>query len=192
MRSLLLLTLPLTLVSCVLIDDPNPSYQVDAKKYRQLESKDARIEISLWDQKAWLLNEKDEAVLVTDVATGIPGKETPQGEFTVLERIESKRSNLYGKYVEKETRKVVVEQSWQHEGLPPEGTEFEGIAMPFWMRLTWVGVGMHVGQFKKRTRNSFGCVRVYEEAQSKIFEKTQLGTPVKIASQSLSDVNRLN
>jgi len=57
--------------------------------------------------------------------------------------------------------------------------------MPYWMRLTWDGVGMHVGKFKKRTRSSFGCIRVYEKAQLLIFAKTQLGTEIEVVPGSL-------
>lgn len=185
MRSFALVLLSLLIVSCVGNDLNKLSYKVDSLRYRKLQPENAKIEISLWDQKAWLLDEHNQVVLVTDIATGVPGKETPKGEFTIQERLESKRSNRYGRFVDQETREVVVEKAWGHKGPPPKGSEYEGIAMPYWMRLTWYGVGMHVGQFKKRTRSSFGCIRVYEKAQPKIFEKTQLGTPVKIVSESL-------
>lgn len=163
------------------------SYQVDAQAYQKLKPEEATIKVSLWDQKAWLLNEAGQAVLVTDVSTGVPGKETPQGSFKVLERQEGKRSNRYGRYVDEVTRKVVIEKTWLHEGERPAGTIYEGIAMPYWMRLTWSGVGVHVGEFKKRTRCSFGCIRVYEPAQPKIYQKTQLGTPVEIVAESLTE-----
>ena len=116
---------------------------------------------------------------------GVPGKDTPVGVFPVLERIEEKRSNAYGRLVDIESRKIVVEKAWEHKGPLPEGTEYEGIAMPYWMRLTWDGVGMHVGKFNKRTRSSFGCIRVYEKAQPLIFAKTKMGTAVEIVPGSL-------
>ncbi|MDB4653215.1 L,D-transpeptidase family protein, partial [Akkermansiaceae bacterium] len=143
------------------------------------------IKVSLWDQKAWLLNSEGEAILEADIATGVENKETPEGVFQVLERMESKRSNQYGRIVNRETREVVIEKSWEHQGPLPEGTEYEGIEMPYWMRLTWDGIGMHVGEFKKRTRCSFGCIRVYERAQPLIFAKTQLGTKIEVVQDSL-------
>jgi len=115
----------------------------------------------------------------------VPGKETPEGVFSVLERLEEKRSNRYGRIVKKDTREVVIEKSWEHEGPLPEGTEYEGIEMPYWMRLTWDGVGMHVGKFKKRTLSSFGCIRVFEKAQPLIFAKTKKGTKVEVVPESL-------
>lgn len=187
MRLCFVLLIAVGLSSCAGSLPDQPGYKVDTKSYRKTSSEDSTIKISLWDQKVWLLNGEGKAVLEADVATGVPGRETPQGTFEVLERLESKRSNRYGKYVNEISREVVVEKSWEHEGDPPEGTIYEGIAMPYWMRLTWDGVGMHVGKFKKRTRSSFGCIRVYEKAQPMIFEKTQIGTPVEIVLASLSE-----
>lgn len=169
--------------SCGNSDDAG--YSRKFLKFRAAKPEETSVIVSLWDQKAWLLNGAGEAVLEADVATGVVGKETPEGVFPVLERLESKRSNRYGRIVNKETREVVIEKSWEHKGPLPEGTEYEGIAMPYWMRLTWDGVGMHVGKFPKRTRCSFGCIRVFERAQPLIFEKTQLGTKVEIVPWSL-------
>jgi hypothetical protein len=183
MKTLFFLLLTVILVSCG--NSTAPGYSKKYLKYRAAKPEETTIKVSLWDQKAWLLNGDGEAILEADIATGVPGKETPEGVYPVLERMEEKRSNRYGRIVNKETRKVVIEKSWEHEGPLPEGTEYEGIAMPFWMRLTWDGVGMHVGRFKKRTRSSFGCLRVYEKAQPLIFQKTQLGTKVEVVPESL-------
>lgn len=167
-----------------------PYYWLDNKLYEQASPDVTKVKISIWDQKAWLLNAQDQVLLETDVSTGITGKETPQRTFKVLERLESKRSNKYGRYVNKETREIVVEKSWLHQGPIPEGCEFEGIAMPYWMRLTWYGIGMHVGGFKKRVRSSFGCIRVFKDAQPYIYKKTQLGTEVEVVAESLLEEMR--
>ena len=103
----------------------------------------------------------------------------------MLEKLEGNKSNRYGKYVDEMTGEVVVAKSWLHKGSPPVGTVYEGIAMPYWMRLTWWGVGMHVGKFPKHTRCSFGCIRVFRDAQPWIYRKTQVGTPVTVESRSL-------
>lgn len=183
MKFVVFIFLSAFVVSCS--PSTEPGYSTKSRKYRAATPEETSIKVSLWDQKAWLLNGKGEVILQTDVATGVPGKDTPEGVFPVLERMESKRSNRYGRIVNKKTREVVIEKAWEHEGALPPGTEYEGIAMPYWMRLTWYGVGMHVGKFKKRTRCSFGCIRVFEEAQPWIFHKTTLGTKVKIVKGSL-------
>ena len=59
--------------------------------------------------------------------------------------------------------------------------------MPYWMRLTWDGVGMHVGSFPKRTRCSFGCIRVFKKAQPWIYNKTRVGTEVTVFEKSLAE-----
>ncbi|MCH1509583.1 MAG: L,D-transpeptidase [Akkermansiaceae bacterium] len=189
MKSLFLcLPLLVTLTSCVSHGPKDPKatgYKERGIYYWLATADETKVKISLWDQKAWLLNGDGKAILETDVSTGVPGKETPEGIFPILERIEEKRSNRYGKFVDIETREVVVEKAWEHQGEAPEGSEYEGIAMPYWMRLTWYGIGMHVGEFNKRARASFGCVRVVDEAQEKIYRKTMLGTEVEVVADSL-------
>lgn len=184
----LCLFLPALLTSCGGLKPKDPketSFKVRNLQYWLTEPNETKIKISLWDQKAWLLDAEGRAVLETDISTGVPGKDTPEGVFPILERLEEKRSNRYGRYVDKETREVVIEKAWEHSGGPPSGTEYEGIAMPYWMRLTWYGIGMHVGEFNKRARASFGCIRVVGEAQEKIYQKTQLGTEVEVVKESL-------
>ncbi|HBE98335.1 MAG TPA: hypothetical protein DDW68_14300 [Verrucomicrobiales bacterium] len=192
MKSLFLcLPLLLILASCGNHRPNGPKateYKIRRIHYWLAKAAETKVKISLWDQKAWLLNGDGKAILETDVSTGVPGKETPEGIFPVLERIEEKRSNRYGKFVNIETREVVVEKAWEHQGEAPEGSEYEGIAMPYWMRLTWYGIGVHVGEFNKRARASFGCVRVVDEAQEKIYRKTTLGTEVEVIADSLQSL----
>lgn len=154
-------------------------------RLEQIDPKRSSIKISLWDQKAWLLDQHGKVALVADISTGIDGRETGAGSFRVLERKESKHSNLYGKLVNKKTGKVEVERSWEHKGAIPKHLKYQGTEMLYWMRLTWSGIGMHIGKFEKRKRSSFGCVRVHDKAQPLIFEKTRLGTPVEILERSL-------
>ena len=157
-----------------------PSFEIDTQKYANASNRETKLKISLSAQKATLLNGVGEVILQSDVSTGMAGRGTPKGRFTILERIVDKRSNKYGQYVDKETKKVVVAKAWEHKGKKPANTVYQGIAMPYWMRLTWYGVGMHVGKFEKGKRSSFGCIRVPEEAQPYFYEKTRLGTRVVI------------
>jgi len=185
MRILALVLGPLFLVACG--SSEGPGYSRKFVGYHLAKPEETSIKVSLWDQKAWLFNGEGKAILETDIATGVLGKETPTGVFPVLARKEEKRSNRYGRIVNSETREIVFPKSWEYDGPLPEGCEYEGIEMPYWMRLTWDGVGMHVGKFEKRTRCSFGCIRVFEKAQPYIFHKTQKGTEVEIIKESLSD-----
>lgn len=170
--------------SCQLIRWDNPRWKMSKARYKRADASETKVLISLHDQQAWLMDGDGRVLLTTEVSTGVPGHETPVGDFKVLEKLENKRSNRYGKYVDAETGAVVVPKTWLHEGPPPEGTVYQGIEMPYWMRLTWWGVGMHVGKFPSRTRCSFGCVRVFKDAQPWIYAKTRVGTPVEIVKES--------
>lgn len=176
--------LAMIMVSCQTFRGGHAPYQVSRAGYEQADASDTRLLVSLQDQQAWLLDGAGRAILRTEVSTGVPGYDTPVGDHKVLEKLEQKRSNKYGKYVNAKTGKVVVPKTWLHKGPAPEGTVYEGISMPYWMRLTWDGVGMHVGKFPYYTRCSFGCIRVYKHAQPLIYAKTRVGTPVKIVQES--------
>ncbi len=115
-----------------------------------------------------------------DVSPGLPGRETPVGRFRVTEKMPMKLSNLYGQYVMKDTREVVVVRPWEHKGPKPDGTVYQGIAMPFWMRLTGDGVGMHVGGFSRERPSSYGCIRCPEEGQQFFYNHCRVGTPVAV------------
>lgn len=166
-----------------------PGYSVNKRLYEAAVPEETRIRISYWDQKAWLLDGSGRPVLETDISTGVPGHETPTGEFRVVEKLKDKRSNRYGQYVRPRTGRVVA-KTWEVDA-PPEGTVREGISMPYWMRLTWDGVGMHVGKFPKRKRSSFGCIRVFKRAQPLVYRKTVVGTPVLIEKRSLQEELRV-
>ncbi len=172
--------------SCQLFQKKEKDWQVNKKLYRQTDPSETKIRVSIHDQKAWLLDAQGRVILKTNVSTGVPGHETPTGKLTVLEKLENKRSNKYGKYVNAKTGEVVVPKTWLHKGPPPIGTVYQGIAMPYWMRLTYWGVGMHVGKFPPHTRCSFGCIRVFHKAQPLIYHKVQIGTPVTISRESLT------
>jgi lipoprotein-anchoring transpeptidase ErfK/SrfK len=141
-----------------------------------------RVDISLASMTAQLLQGEGTLLAEMDVSTGEEGHRTPKGNFRVSEKMLLKRSNLYGQYVKKDTREVVVARHWEHKGPRPAGTVYQGIAMPFWMRLTSGGVGMHVGLFSRGVTTSKGCIRCPEEGQKFFYEHCRVGTPVRIHS----------
>jgi lipoprotein-anchoring transpeptidase ErfK/SrfK len=139
-----------------------------------------RVEVSLASGTAQLLAKDGTVLAEMDVSPGVEGHPTPKGKFRVMEKMSLKRSNLYGQYVKKGTEEVVVARAWEHEGPRPEGTEYLGIAMPWWMRLTDYGVGMHVGGFERGKPTSHGCIRCPEEGQKVFYEKCRVGTLVRV------------
>lgn len=139
-----------------------------------------KVDVSLASSTAQLLAKDGTVLAEMDVSPGVEGHPTPTGEFRVTEKLPLKRSNLYGQYVKKGTEEVVVARAWEHEGPRPEGTAYLGIAMPWWMRLTSDGVGMHVGGFERGKPTSHGCIRCPEEGQKVFYEKCRVGTTVRV------------
>ena len=182
MRHLLPIGLCLSLANCSFQSPvppaPQPKYQVHPARYAELKPAQSHLEIDLTTQKARLLNRADEVVIETDVSTGKPGSETPEGRFRIMEKIEEKRSNRYGRYRDLRTGVDLGASDLHLE--PPQGAIYEGYQMPFWMRLTASGIGMHVGYVVPGSACSHGCVRVPKDVQPLIFEKCRPGTKVEI------------
>lgn len=183
-RISLFLLLPFLFVSCAQQgkkNDPN-AYKAPRAKIvaTTAPTGSVRVDISLSSMTAQLLQGNDTLLAEMDVSTGEEGHRTPKGVFRISEKMPLKRSNLYGQYVNRDTREVVVARHWEHKGPRPAGTVYQGIAMPFWMRLTAGGVGMHVGQFPRGVTTSKGCIRCPEEGQTFFYQQCRIGTPVKI------------
>ncbi|MCS7008618.1 MAG: L,D-transpeptidase family protein, partial [Chthoniobacterales bacterium] len=128
------------------------------------------------------------------VATGRRSFPTPTGNFTIIEKKKTYSSNLYGKILDAEG-KVINPDADLRTAIIPEGGQFVGSPMPFWMRLTNDGVGLHVGHIPGRPA-SHGCIRIPRTAAQKIFSIAPIGTPVQITQhwepQGLITANRPN
>lgn len=182
MRHLLTTGLCLFLANCSFQSPvpppPQPKYQVHPTRFAELKPAQSHLEIDLTTQKARLLNRDDEVVIETDVSTGKPGHETPEGRYRIMEKIEEKRSNRYGRYRDLQTGADLGASADHLE--PPKGSIYEGYQMPFWMRLTVTGIGIHVGHVVPQAALSYGCIRVPKDVQPLIFEKCRPGTKVEI------------
>ena len=183
MLRLLLLTLPVFFAACstpapapVAADTVTPRCRICSLE----DTSPVRIDVSLASSTAQLLTENGGLLAEMDVSPGLPGHATPAGRFRVMEKLPLKRSNLYGQYVTKDTREVVVARAWEHTGPRPPGTVYQGIAMPYWLRLTSDGVGMHVGGFSRGQPSSHGCIRCPEQGQQFFYERSRVGTPVRV------------
>jgi lipoprotein-anchoring transpeptidase ErfK/SrfK len=138
----------------------------------------ASIRIDISDQRAYLMN-GTELAMDYPVATGRPKYPTPTGNFRVLEKIKSeKRSSTYGKIYDAEDKLINSNADSRTDPIP-EGGKYVGAAMPYWMRITWDGVGMHKGKVP-RYPASHGCVRTYYKAVSTVYSKVRVGTRVSI------------
>ncbi len=160
--------------------DTTPRWTMNQDAYDAARPRNVHIEINLADKTARLLDHTDCILITMDCSPGIAEHPTPAGSFRVKEKLPVKHSNLYGQFVDAKTGDVVVPRTWEHTGPRPPGTVYRGIAMPFWLRLTDGGVGMHVGGFDRGVSTSHGCIRCLEDPQRLIYEKVTVGTAVTI------------
>jgi hypothetical protein len=84
------------------------------------------------------------------VSTGSPGRETPVGDYQILQKAQWHRSNLYS-----------------------------NAPMPFMQRLTWDGIAIHAG-VNPGYPASHGCIRIPAGFARKLFTATQLGVRVAV------------
>jgi L,D-transpeptidase catalytic domain len=96
------------------------------------------------------------------VSTGKPGKQTPTGVFTVLQKKVRHESSIY-----------------------------KGAQMPHMQRLTWTGVAMHAGHLPGYPASA-GCVRMPIEFAAKLYAVTNLGTTVIIADNQSAPRDTIN
>jgi len=139
----------------------------------------SRIEIDVDEQKAVFFDGND-PIGWTMVASGVRFFATPRGRFTISEKVELKRSNLYGTIYDSQGKLKIVNAKRGIHRIPPGG-RFEGAKMPYFMRLTEGGVGMHGGPIPNPgDPASHGCIRLPHPLAAILYEHVRIGTPVRI------------
>lgn len=136
-----------------------------------------RIYVSLGKQRAYLLV-GDEVAIDTPISSGKRAGMTPKGSFTVLEKDKDHRSSVYGNFVNSRGQIVRAGVSTKIDSAP-SGTRYVGAPMLWFMRLTWDGVGMHVGILPGYPA-SHGCIRMPEDIARLFYERVKIGTPAVI------------
>jgi hypothetical protein len=91
-------------------------------------------------------------VAVSTISSGRPGKDTPTGYFPILEKQRFHRSIKY-----------------------------ENAPMPFMQRIDKYGTALHAGHLPGRPA-SHGCVRLPGDFAAKLYQVTEVGTPVLIGA----------
>ena len=126
---------------------------VDLGKFTWLapDSSVNRIVVSLADQSLYAYNGR-QLVAFSNISSGKPGHETPTGTFTVTQKDVDHHSSIY-----------------------------DNASMPFYMRLTDGGVGLHAG-FIPGYPASHGCVRLPLGMARELYQHVDSGTPVEIIS----------
>lgn len=154
--------------------ETNYSYWADQSAEAPL-----RVTIDLSEQTAFFYR-GDTKVGQSRVATGRSGHSTPTGSFTIMEKVAGKRSNLYGRIYDANGNVVNSDADTRRHSVP-RGGKFVGASMPYWMRLTSYGVGMHVGPIPNPgSPASHGCIRMPREMARVLFQNAPTGTRVTI------------
>lgn len=113
------------------------------------------------------------------VATGTYETPTPAGDFRITEKIVDKHSNRYG-WIEDEYGNRIDSDASPGDYVPPGGT-YMPAPMPYWMRLTGYGIGMHAGPIPSPgSPASHGCIRLPRPLAPILFDEIVVGTPVTI------------
>src|SRR6516164_5441512 len=93
------------------------------------------------------------------VSTGVPGRPTPTGVFSIIEKDRYHHSNLYS-----------------------------NAPMPYMQRITWSGVALHEGVLPGYPA-SHGCIRMSHDFAQKLWPITNLGVRVIVAHHELAPVD---
>jgi hypothetical protein len=116
------------------------------------------------------------------VATGKEGHGTRAGTYRIMEKIEDKYSNKYG-WIEDEFGNVVDGDAKVGDRVP-KGMRYVPAPMPFWMRLTSYGIGMHGGLIPEPGKPaSHGCIRLPKDFVPLVYDVVDVGTPVTITQE---------
>lgn len=113
------------------------------------------------------------------VATGKEGHSTRDGSYKITEKVVDKYSNVYG-WFEDEFGNVTDGDAKASERVPA-GMVYVPAPMPYWMRLTSYGVGMHGGLIPEPGKPaSHGCIRMPKDFVPLLYDAVDVGTPVVI------------
>lgn len=179
-RLLLAILTAIYTASCTPMPPPAPPVagQVLYEWYDTGEPGEISIRISISRQIATIYRGNRE-VGWCYVATGRQGHGTPAGNFRITELTADKISNRWG-WHENDLGEV-VNPSVRFDKPVPRGAKFMPAPMPYWMRLTNYGIGLHGGYIPSPGMPaSAGCIRLPEHFAPKLFDVVKLGTPVTI------------
>ena len=141
------------------------------------------VNVVLNEQKAYIYRGGQPAGW-TYLASGKPGHATPTGTFTVLEKKPQKSSGTYGMIVDSSGN--VIDSDAEAGDPVPRGGRFVGAPMPYWMRLTGYGIGMHVGNIPNPgSPASHGCIRLPRGLAPKLYDVVDVGTKVIVTRDAI-------
>jgi lipoprotein-anchoring transpeptidase ErfK/SrfK len=167
------------------LPDPEPAKKTKLYEWSGQGRAVTRVVVNVDEQKARFY-EGDKEVGWTTVASGVSKYPTPVGTFSVQEKVANKESNLYGKIYGKGGQ--LINSNAKVGKTPiPEGARFDGADMPYFLRLTGDGIGMHAGPIPKPGRPaSHGCIRMPKAFAPIAFRHVGVGTQVSIVGKGPS------
>lgn len=190
LRLLILTSLAFLAISCSsvqLAPDPHVGFK-SSEKYpktydvyrneallKETNASNSSIQIDLSDQRIKLLN-NGKVALDSPCCTGKAGKRTPAGTFPITEKIRDKRSTIFGSLY-KNGRKVHGGDRRKYRG---SYDRYVGASLPYWMRLTGDGIGIHASKYVHRYPKSNGCIRTPSQIVPIIYSKVGKGTKVEV------------
>jgi lipoprotein-anchoring transpeptidase ErfK/SrfK len=136
-----------------------------------------RVSVSLGRQRAYL-HVGGEVAIDTPVSTGKERGRTPAGEYSILEKSATHRSNLHGDFVDAQGRVVRSGVSTRIDAAP-SGTVFRPVPVEYFMRLTAEGLALHAGRLPGYPASDL-AVRLPADIAPLIYQRVKPGTPVKI------------
>ena len=138
-----------------------------------------RVIINLSDQRASLV-EQGRITLVSPIASGKPGWQTPTGNFSIFSKDINHFSGSFGSVVDAYGR--VVNSSATPGSYLPRGGHYRPASMPYFMEFS-SAVGMHAGYLPGYPA-SHGCVRMPRDLAALFFQRVQIGTPVTVVGST--------
>jgi len=153
----------------------------DEAAYAAALPSETKITLDLTSLRGKLYDKNNTVILDYPIAPGTSEHPTPTGSFKITEKIVDKESNLYGKILDANGVVINAEADSRKHKAPPGG-RFDGADMPYWMRLTSYGIGMHQGHIPTNPRRtaSHGCIRHTMDGVKLVYPKVKVGTPVTI------------
>ncbi len=121
-----------------------------AKDVAALPKGPLQIVVSIADQHVTLYS-NGVRVTQSPVSTGVPGRPTPTGVFSIIQKDRFHHSNLYS-----------------------------NAPMPYMERITWSGVALHEGPLPGYPA-SHGCIRLTHDFAARLWQITRLGVRVIVA-----------
>lgn len=177
----LILVASLVLVSCGAPPPPRNDFRDSRPLYKWQDDGgpgEVKVRINLSSQRAYYTR-GGRPIGWSFVATGREGHKTPAGSYKITEKVVDKYSNRYG-WIENEWGETI-----DHDASPgdsvPAGGRYVAAPMPYWMRLTSYGIGMHAGHIPSPGEPaSHGCIRLPKPLAPLVYDVVKVGTPVVI------------